>query len=194
MQTRLQHKPCSESEASDSGFDAADAPRAGGKPLGNAALAGTFLPVDEKNPQQNLTIQTSTIHEMLSQITFLCDSDHRRRRRGCWVVCLDLSRFTDTFDMNLFRLPQLATVFALSDGASLLLNFKQRTVGVFAVGRPVPLNACFAARNRAISRWSRAVCQWGSAYHAYFLSPTRTCATCVRDPHVRELPESTYHD
>ena len=140
---RLRNRPRSESEVSDSGFDAADAPRAAGKPLGNAALAGTFLPVNERNPQQNLTIQTSTLHEGVVQITFLRDSDHGRRVSLRLYVTLSL--FTNTFDMNLFCFPQLATVIALGDGATFLLNLEQRTVGVFAVGRPVPLNARFAA-------------------------------------------------
>ena len=77
------------------------------------------------------------------QITFLCDSDHGRR--SYLGVHFDLFLLTYTFDMNLFCLPQLATVIALSDGATFLLNLEQRTVGVFAVGRPVPLNARFAA-------------------------------------------------
>ena len=53
------HTPYSESELSDRGIDAADAPRASGKPLGNAALAGTFLLPGLTNPKQNLNSQMS---------------------------------------------------------------------------------------------------------------------------------------
>lgn len=41
-------------------------------------------------------------------------------------------RLADAFYVYLFCFTQLATVFALSYGATFLFNFKERTVGVFA--------------------------------------------------------------
>ena len=51
--------PPSESELSERSFGVADAPRASGRPPGNAALAATFLPPNENNHKRDLTIQTS---------------------------------------------------------------------------------------------------------------------------------------
>ena len=53
----LQYVPYSESEPSDIGGTPADPLRPSGRPLGKAALAGTFLPPSESKPEQNLTIQ-----------------------------------------------------------------------------------------------------------------------------------------
>jgi hypothetical protein len=123
--------PWSESELSDSGFDATDAPRASGKPLGNVGLAGTFLPPNENNPEQNLTIQTSKDDQFSRLLTFLGDRNGRRRSSG--GLYLAVFSFTETFDVNLFCFPQFTTVFTLSDWTTLLLDLVERTVNVFAI-------------------------------------------------------------
>lgn len=81
---------------------------------------------------------------MLRQFTFLCACGSRGQ--GCVYARLGLVCFTDTFDMNLFRLPQLAAVIALSDGAALLLDLIQGAVNMFAVRRAVALDAGFAEK------------------------------------------------
>ena len=62
--------------------------------------------------------------------------------RGYTLACI--FAFADTFHVDLAGLPKFATVFTLSDGTTLLLDLEKRAVDVFAVGRPVPLDACFA--------------------------------------------------
>ena len=77
---------------------------------------------------------------MLRQFTFLCTCDGG----GNWsVVAAKLGRlyYTDTFDVNLLGFPQLATVVALSDWSSFLLDLVQGAVGVLAVRRAVALDA-----------------------------------------------------
>ena len=66
------------------------------------------------------------------QFTFPWASD--AGGRGGVRACLGWLHFTDTFDVNLFRLPQFATVIALSDRAAFLLDLVERTVDVLAVG------------------------------------------------------------
>jgi hypothetical protein len=53
----------------------------------------------------------------------------------------------DAFDVNLLSLPELPAVFALGDGAALLLDLKERAVVVLAAGGAVSLNARLAIRD-----------------------------------------------
>jgi hypothetical protein len=48
-----------------------------------------------------------------------------------------------TFYMDLLRLSEFATMFALGDGTAFLLYLKQGAIGVLAARRPVSLDTCF---------------------------------------------------
>ena len=116
--------PYSESDPSDGGTSATDAPRAGGKPLGNVALAGTFFPPNGTKTGTDLTIQhTVQKARMVRQVTFL----HYRE----WPLSIFLG-FADTLDVNLFRFAEFTAVVALSNGTTFLFDLEQWAVGVFA--------------------------------------------------------------
>lgn len=80
---------------------------------------------------------------MVRQFTFLREGDSGRRGANGRLY-LDLLRLTHTFNVDLLCFPQLATVLALGDRTAFLLDLVQRSVGMLAVGRPVPLNTGFA--------------------------------------------------
>ena len=54
--------------------------------------------------------------------------------------------------MDLLGLAQFSAVFALGDGTTLLLDFIEGTVDVFACRRTVPFDARFAGPGRRIRR------------------------------------------
>lgn len=71
-------EPYSESEPSDGCCTATDAPRAGGRPPGNAALAGTFFAPSGTRSEKDLTIQhTKTEGRMVDKSPFFADDSGR---------------------------------------------------------------------------------------------------------------------
>jgi hypothetical protein len=52
--------------------------------------------------------------------------------------------FAHALDVYLFRLAELTTVLALGDGTALLLYLEKRAICVFAGGRAMAFDTCFA--------------------------------------------------
>jgi len=51
--------------------------------------------------------------------------------------------FAHALDVDLFCFPEFTTVFALSDGTTLLLNLKKGAIGVFAGRGAMAFDTCF---------------------------------------------------
>lgn len=77
--------------------------------------------------------------------------------------------------MDLFAFAQFSTVLTLGHRATLLFNFEQRSIGVFAGGRAVTFDAGLAITTLLLDPVRSVVAV--STHHAYFLSSTRTCSS-----------------